>query len=58
MDAAVILRVQSIIGAIIYYPRDVENKLLVALSELGQHQAMATEATNDAIHQILDYIAT
>ena len=37
--------------------RAVDNKLLVALSELGQQQASATEATNDAIIQLLDYVA-
>ena len=36
----------------------VNNKLLIALSALGSHQASATESTNDAIHQILDYCAT
>ena len=52
LNAAVILRVQSIVGALLY------NKLLVVLSELDQQKASATEATNDAINQILDYVAT
>ena len=34
------------------------NKLLVALSAIGSQQASATEATNEAIHQLLDYCAT
>ena len=42
----------------LYHARAVNNKLLVALSELGQQQASATEATNDAISQLLDYVAT
>ena len=45
-------------GALLFYGRAVDNKLLVALSELGQQQASATEATNDAITQLLDYVAT
>ena len=58
LDKAGILRVQSIVGALLFYGRDVDNKLLVALSKLGQQQASATEATNDAITQLLDYVAT
>ena len=34
------------------------NKLLVAVSTIGSQQASATESTNDAIHQLLDYCAT
>ena len=34
------------------------NKLLVALSAIGSQQAAATEATNEAVHQLLDYCAT
>ena len=58
LDKAGILRVQSIVGALLFYGRAVDNKLIVALSELGQQQASATEATNDAITQLLDYVAT
>ena len=35
-----------------------ENKLLVGLSATGSHQAAATECTNEAINQILDYCVT
>ena len=35
-----------------------DNKLLVAFSAIGSQQASATESTNDAIHQLLDYCAT
>ena len=58
LDKDGILRVQSIVGALLFYGRAVDNKLLVALSELGQQQAAATEATNDAITQLLYYVAT
>ena len=51
-------RVQAIVEALLYYARAVDNKLLVALSELGQQQASATEATNDAIDQLLDFVST
>ena len=58
LDKVGILRVQSIVGALLFYGRAVDNKLLVALSELSQQQASATEATNDAITQLINYIAT
>ena len=58
LDASGILRVQSIVGALLYYARAVNKKLLVELSELGQQQATATEATNDTINQLLEYVAT
>ena len=58
LDAAGILRVQSIVGALLYYARSVDNKILVVLSDLVQQQATATEATNNAINQLLEYVAT
>ena len=35
-----------------------DNKLLVGLSDIGSQQAAATQRTNEAINQILDYCAT
>ena len=58
LDADGILCVQSFFGALLFYGRAVKNKLLVALSELEQQQAAATQATNNAILQLLDYVAT
>ena len=34
------------------------NKLLIALSKLVQQQAYATEATNEVIEKLLDYVTT
>ena len=51
-------RVQGIVGALLYYARAVDNKLLVGLSTIGAQQASATQRTNEAIDQILDYCAT
>ena len=51
-------RVQGIVGALFYYARSVDNKLLVGLSAIGSHQASATQLTNEATDQILDYCAT
>jgi hypothetical protein len=51
-------RIQGIIVALLYYARAVDNKLLATLSTLNSQQASATEATNFAINQLLDYLAT
>ena len=53
-----IKRIQDIVGALIYVGRAVNNKLLVALSEIGAQQASAIEDTAAAIAQLLDYVAT
>jgi hypothetical protein len=52
--------VQGIVGALLllYYARAVDNKLLVALNAIGTQQAKATEATDEAVSQLLDYVAT
>ena len=56
--AAGIKRVQEIVGSFLYYARAVDKKLLVVLNEIGSQQAAATECTNHAITQLLDYVAT
>ena len=50
--------VQGIVGAFLYCARAVYNKLLVGLSAIVSQQASATQRTNEAIGQILDYCAT
>ena len=51
-------QIQGIVGALLYYGRAVDNKLLVGLSSIGYQQANATERTKEAINQLLDYCAT
>jgi hypothetical protein len=51
-------RIQGIIGALLYYAHAVDNKLLATLSTLRSQQATATEATNVAMNQLLDYLTT
>ena len=51
-------RIQGIVGALLYYARDVDNKLLVALSVIGYQQATATNLTQQAASQLLDYCST
>ena len=58
LNAKGVKRVQEIVGAGPFYGRAVDNKLLVALNTIGTQQATATDATNDAITQLLDYMAT
>ena len=45
LDAPWKIRVQDIIGSLLYYARAVDNKLLVALSAIASRQAQATVAT-------------
>ena len=58
LNDAGIRRVQTIVGALLWIGRAVNNKLLVDLSEIGTQQDSSTEDTNKAIHQLLDYCAT
>ena len=50
LNDAGIRRFQTIVGALLWIGRAVNNKLLVALSAIGSQQASATEDTNKAIH--------
>ena len=58
LNEAGIRQVQTIVGALLCIGRAMNNKLLVELSAIGSQQASATEDTNKAIHQLLDYCAT
>ena len=51
-------RIQEIIGSLLYYARAVDNKLLVALSAITACQSKATVVTEQAVHLMLDYVAT
>jgi hypothetical protein len=51
-------RIQEIVGLLLYYARAVDNKLLVALSAIAARQSYATVATEQAVHLLLDYVAT
>ena len=58
IDEKGVLRLQRIVGALLYYSRAVNNKLLVALSAIGSQQAFATEKTLKVINQLLYYCDT
>jgi hypothetical protein len=51
-------RIQGIFGYLLYYAQAVDNKLRVALSAIVARQAQATVATEQAVHLLLDYVAT
>jgi hypothetical protein len=51
-------RIQEIVGLLLYYAQAVDNKLLVALSAIAACQSYATVATEQAVHLLLDYVAT
>jgi hypothetical protein len=55
LSAEGVKRIQGIIGALLYYARSVDNKLLATLSTLSSQQATATEAIDAAMNQLLDY---
>ena len=57
-NAEGVKRIQAIVGAGLFYGRAVDNKLRVALNTISTQQASPTEATNEAITQLLDYTAT
>jgi hypothetical protein len=50
--------IQKIIGLLLYYVLAVDNKLLVAASTITAQQSCATTATKQAVHLLLDYVAT
>ena len=51
-------RIHTIVEALLYYARAVDNKLLVGLSAIGSQQAATTQRTNKKINQLLNYGAT
>jgi hypothetical protein len=58
IDAKGTKRVQGITGAILYYARAVDKKLLLTLKSIGIQQAAATENTLTAVNKLLNYGAT
>eukprot|EP00957_Ditylum_brightwellii_P195353 14884204-Ditylum_brightwellii.AAC.1 len=53
-----IKRVQDIVGTLLYYSQAVDPTLAVTLSTIASQQANATKKTEEACHQMLDYVAT
>eukprot|EP00957_Ditylum_brightwellii_P199663 15220773-Ditylum_brightwellii.AAC.1 len=53
-----IKRVQDIVGTLLYYLQAVNPTLHAALSTIAPQQINATKKTEEACHQLLDYVAT
>jgi Reverse transcriptase (RNA-dependent DNA polymerase) len=53
-----VTRPQEIIGVFLYYARAIDSSMLVALGSLAAAQSNATEATNIAALQLMDYAHT
>ena len=51
-------RVQEVLGIFLYYARAVDATMLVAIGEIATQQAKGTQATMQAITQLLNYCAT
>ena len=58
LDEKGVLCIQVIVGALLFYVRGVDNKLLVALNSIDTQQANMTKATNEAVTTLLDYMDT
>ena len=52
------LRLQEILGTLLYYARALDSTLLTAISELGTEQSRGTAATMVKVTQLLNYCAT
>ena len=50
--------VQSVVGALLYYARAIDNTILTALNEIAAAQSAPTEKTRKACNRLLDYVAT
>ena len=58
LEKEITKRIPGIVGALLYYAKAVDNKLLFALSSILPQEADTTKRTNEAIHQLLNYSAT
>jgi hypothetical protein len=52
------LNIQKVTGSVLYYARAVDPTLFMPLNDIAMEQTKATEKTQAATNQILDYLAT
>jgi hypothetical protein len=52
------LTIQKVTGSVLYYSRAVDPTVLMPLNDITPEQTKATEKTQAAINQLLDYLAT
>jgi hypothetical protein len=58
LDKKGILKIQKIVGSILYYAGAVDSTVLIGLSSIAAEQTKATEKTHSRCHQLLDYLAS
>jgi hypothetical protein len=52
------LTIQKVTGSVLYYAREVDPNVLMPLNDIATEQTKATEKTQAATNQMLDYLAT
>jgi hypothetical protein len=52
------LTIQKVTGSVLYYARTVDSTVLMPLNDIATEQTKATEKTQAATNQLLDYLAT
>jgi hypothetical protein len=52
------LTIQKVTGSVLYYARAVDPTILIPLNDIATEQTQATEKTQAATNQLLDYLAT
>jgi hypothetical protein len=52
------LSIQKVTGSVLYYARAIDPTVLMPLNDIATKQTKATEKTQDATDQMLDYLAT
>jgi hypothetical protein len=58
LTATQCLTIQKVTGSVLYYARSVDPTILMPLNEIATEQTKATEKTQAATNQLLDYLAT
>jgi hypothetical protein len=52
------LNIEKITGSVLYYARAVDPTVLISLNDIAKEKTKATEKTQAATNQLLDYLAT
>jgi hypothetical protein len=50
--------IQKVTGSVLYYSRALDPTILMPLNDIAMEQTKATEKTQEATNQLLDYIST
>ena len=58
LDKKETTRIQSIVGALLYYGRSIDNTILPALNDIAMFQSKPTEHIRDKCTRLLDYVST